>query len=221
MALLALATRAVSQPGFASRRSGVFAPPQMYGFTADLFTRSYFIELRSIPDWGADHQKWARNLPDFSSGMMGLLVPSGVSLVEHLNSELPKRMSQADLVELEVINERPATQIAIQRLEHLGAGLESLMQVQGIMRAPKLYSSAERAKAKLVVQALRGQLPEAAAFKSDLASLGEVMDSAAFKNYQSAMGGLFMADAGRLESTEVGRNQFQSFMQRWNLRIRT
>jgi hypothetical protein len=230
-ALLAIATCARGQPaqpapqatgslGFAARRSGFFAPRRMYGFTADLFTRSHFVELRSITDWSADHPKWASNLPKFSADMMSLLMPPGVGLGEHLAAALPKRMSQAELAELDDLHERPATRSAVLRLERLGASWESLMQVQGIVRAPKLYSSAERARAKTVVQALRGELPEAASLKSDLAPLGEVLGSPAFKKYQSTLGALFMADAGRLESTDVGKRQFQSLMQRWNLRIK-
>ena len=203
-------------------KAPVFGPTQMFNLTADLFTRSYFAELRAVPNWGPDHPAWARNLSSFSSEMLRLMLPEGVDLESHLSAELQRQLAREELSELAASISRPDFTRAADRLPEVGASWRDLVLVQSVMRAPKFYSSAEREQAKAVVSALRGEVAgeRASLLKDDVKPIATFLGSPAFEKYQSALGNTFMASAKRLEETQEGRRGFESLMQRWHIRLK-
>jgi hypothetical protein len=210
-------------PQTAVMQATVANPVQMFSLTADLFTRSYFAELKALSNWGPDHPLWETHLPSFQSELIRLLLPVGAELASHLSAELQRQLTPEELAELAAAVARPEFTSAAGRLQETGASWENLVLVTSIMQAPKLYSFMERQRAKAVVSALReeAQGDRARLLKEDLRPLAALLGTQIFEKYQSALGDTFMAGAKRLGETPEGRRAFESLMQRWHARLKT
>ncbi|MCL4182660.1 MAG: hypothetical protein KJ011_04345 [Burkholderiaceae bacterium] len=209
-------------PQPALMQAEVFSPVQTFNLTTDLFARSYFAELRALPNWGPDHPLWARNLPSFSSEMRRLLLPQDVDLEAHLCAELQRQLTPEELLELAAVVSKPELMKSAARLEEIGASWSNLVLVQSVIRAPKLYSSAEREQAKRVVAALRGEMASerTSTLADDLRTLASFLGSPHFQKYQTALGSTFMSGAKRLGETPEGKRAFESLMRLWHVRLK-
>jgi len=210
-----------SQDFIAIERASAFNPTQMYGLTADLFTRSYFAELRALPNWGVEHLAWSRNLASFSSEMLALLLPISVTLEAHLSRELARQLTENELSELSTSITKPEIMAATGRLSDIGASWKNLVLIQMVQREPKFYSASERAQAKALVSVLRSEVAvEQVALKIALKPLAEFLESSSFSVYQTALGNTFMADAKSIGEIPEKRRGFELLMQRWHNRLK-
>lgn len=218
-------TVAVNPPttGFAIEHASAFNPRQMYGLMSDLFTRSYFADLRALPNWGPDHPAWSRHLPAFSEEMLTLLLPQGVALNAHLSRGLQQELTVKELSDLNAYVSRPEFIAAINRLEEGRLSWSNLVLIQTVIREPKFYSAAERAQAKAVVSSFQGEVSgeREVALKAKLKPAAEFLASPAFLKYQSAVGRTFMADAKRMGETPEKQRGFELLMQRWHVRLKS
>lgn len=140
---------------FVADRQGLLAPTQVFGLQADLFCRSYYVELRRDADWGPNHPNWERGRAQFCAELIGIALPQGLSLEAYLASELAKELSHSELSQLNERNSEPGVVAAAARLQEQGFGWHFFVQAERPPGTAGLYSSAERESARRTVQILR------------------------------------------------------------------
>lgn len=195
-------------------KDALLAPMRLYEMTADLFCRSYFIELRRDAEWGPNHPIWSRLLPEFCAELVQLALPDGQSLEGYLQAELAKELTQGELLDMGARNSDVAAIAASRRLQELGLNWIFVVQASKPPGTARLYSRAEREVAIRTAQILRDQAPEVSA---DVRSAFIYLDAPSFISYQRAVGQAFMSSAGRLDPRPQGR--FAAFMRGWHERV--
>lgn len=193
---------------------GLLAPLQLYGLTADLFCRSYFVELRRDAAWGPNHPGWAQWLTGFCKDLVQLSLPEGSSLEEFLAHELAKGLTQAEIDQLDLRNSHPEVVAASSRLQGRGLSWAFVVQAERPPGTAGLYSSSERETAKRTAQLLN---QEVSGVESDLRSVALYIGAPEFAKYQRVLGKAFMGSAGRLDSNPQGK--FAALMRAWHAKV--
>lgn len=214
-----------STAGVASRRASeeaatalafdrelIVGPTELFLVSADVFARSYFLDLLPHTSWGPDEALWKANYPSFLEIIIASALPRGTTIEAFLASELTTWMSVEQLLELRSSASDPRMREAIELFRGMGLNPRFVLLAEHDPRVVRLYSREEMADATRTLDIMRGRLPELEQAKAERELLRNFLESAAFKRCQAVVGGAFMQTVGRLEADKA---RFRPILRVW------
>jgi len=190
----------------------VAGPSELFLVSADLFARSYFMDLRPYPSWGPNDARWQKQYPVFLASVLANSLPNNAELEPFLASVLTQRMSAQELLELRAKASKPQFRAAVKRLGSLGLDLRFVLLAQRSPSVIRLYPLSDQKAARRTIELMAGALPELEQAKPDLEALRDFLESNAFKRCQSVVGEAFMQSVGQLEADT---KRFGALMSLW------
>jgi hypothetical protein len=198
----------------ASDRDATAGPSELYLVAADLFARSYFLDLLPYPSWSPEEALWKAQYPLFLEFVISNALPRDTPLATFLASEMTKRMSAEQLLELRAKVCDPKMRAAVKRLQAMGVNLRFVLLAERDPKVMRLYSREERADAKHTIDVMRGALPEFEHAKPEREALVNFLESEAYKRYQAVVGDAFLQTVGRLEADKA---RFSRMLALWKV----
>ncbi|MPS26398.1 MAG: hypothetical protein E2576_06935 [Alcaligenaceae bacterium] len=206
------------------KREGYIAPTQLFGLSADLFSRTYFAEVLPETKWGPDHSLWAPNLAAFKSDMVRLLLPPGVALDDYLADALVRGLSEDEVKALRREMESDDVHGAVRELTRIGLSWQVLVRAHTMQTESRYYSLAEQEQTRREMRLVREHLidTDSGTFKEKVKPLAEFAGSDLFNKYVAVVNQAFMDGAKRVGNAEREKsaNSISVLLERWRVRLR-